>query len=107
MLNLAQVNVALGNTPATQLGLIYMILGAVYLVCWIVWLKSKATINNTFICQIIQTILVTLALELCGFLMLYHGWRLDPLLQFSQVLLFLLLLYFIIRDSLSQMLNRN
>lgn len=105
MLNLAQVNI--GYAPITPLAMIYVILGAVYLVSWIIWFKSKASRDNTFIFQIIQAIFVTIILEMYGFILLYHGWRLNPPLQLSQLLLFFVLFYFIIRDSLNQMTNKN
>ncbi|WP_442939864.1 Ycf66 family protein [Nostoc sp.] len=44
---------------------------------------------------------------LCGFILTFQGWRLDPILQFGQFLSFLLIIYLIIKDIVINAVYRN
>ncbi|MHC5932448.1 Ycf66 family protein, partial [Nostoc sp.] len=47
---------------------------------------------------IIQLIFTPIIMLLSGAILYYQGWRLDPVLQFEQFLLLLLILYLSIKD---------
>ncbi|HYX13261.1 MAG TPA: Ycf66 family protein [Nostoc sp.] len=43
----------------------------------------------------------------CGIILFFQGWRLDPILQFEQFLLLLLIVYFTIKDIVINAVYRN
>ncbi len=72
---LAQVNV--GATPATFLGIFLAVAGAA-----LYFLRSvRPELSRD------QDIFFAAVGLLCGFILIFQGWRLDPILQFGQVLL--------------------
>ncbi|MEH1890814.1 MAG: Ycf66 family protein [Nostoc sp.] len=44
---------------------------------------------------------------LCGLILIFQGWRLDPILQFEQLLSFLLIIYLIIKDIIINSVDRD
>ena len=48
--------------------------------------------------RILQVIFAPLVIFLSGIILIFQGWRLDPILQFQQVIVFMLLNYLIWRD---------
>jgi thiol:disulfide interchange protein len=51
--------------------------------------------------NLFQDIVLALVYLLCGFILLFQGWRLDPILQFGQVLLTLATIFLTIKDIFS------
>ena len=98
MLTFAQVNFA--ANLASILGLIYLLLGVVYLIFMVFWLvKRGARLTSWALAlYIIQTIFTPIIMLLCGLILTFQGWRLDPILQFGQLLLSLLIIYLLIKD---------
>ncbi|BDA66692.1 hypothetical protein CAL7716_008580 [Calothrix sp. PCC 7716] len=105
MLYLAQVNV--GTTPATLLGVIYILTSIVYFFFLIAWLIPRfSRINPSAITTcILQIILIPIPILISGFILLFQGWRLDPILQLGNLLLFLVLIYFLITDIIIKYRN--
>lgn len=48
--------------------------------------------------NLVQDVALALVYLLCGFILLFQGWRLDPILQFGQLLLALAAIYLTIKD---------
>ena len=44
---------------------------------------------------------------LCGGILIFQGWRLDPILQFMQILLSILIIYLSIKDIVINAVYRN
>lgn len=98
MLTLAQVN--FGLNLAGLIGIIYLLLAIVYFILTLAWLAQRLTRLRGWALglYIIQAIFTPIVLLLCGGILFYQGWRLDPLLQFEQFLLSLLIIYLTIKD---------
>ena len=107
MLTLAQVN--FGANSANILGIIYLLLGVVYLIFMVFWLlKRGARLTSWALAlYIIQAMFSPIIMLLCGFILTFQGWRLDPILQFEQFLLLLLILYLSIKDIVINAIYRN
>ncbi|WP_407897173.1 Ycf66 family protein [Scytonema sp. NUACC26] len=75
----------------------------------IVWLVSRARRLNSssLVLYIIQLIFIPIILLLSGFILIFQGWRLDPILQFSQLLLTLLILYLVVKDIFINAIYKN
>ncbi len=58
---------------------------------------NKQTPSN-LVLYILQAIIVPILLLSCGAIILTSGWRLDPILQYQQLLLFILITYFTAKD---------
>ncbi|HEY9609060.1 hypothetical protein [Allocoleopsis sp.] len=58
---------------------------------------------------IIQAFIAPIVLLFVGFLFIFHGWRLDPILQFGCFLFHLLLIYLGVKDIIlfKMLLRRN
>ncbi len=107
MLTLAQVN--FGINVAGLIGIIYLLLAIVYFILMLVWLVPRGTrlIGSALALYIIQVIFTPIILLLCGFILLFQGWRLDPILQLEQFLLLLLIIYLTIKDIVINAVYRN
>lgn len=105
MLSLAQIN--LGATPATFIGILYMLTSIVYFFFLIAWLIPRfSRINPSAVTTcILQIILIPIPILISGFILLFQGWRLDPILQLGNLLLFLLLMYFLVTDIIIKYRN--
>ncbi|NJL78475.1 MAG: hypothetical protein HC836_22975 [Richelia sp. RM2_1_2] len=107
MFYLAQVNI--GVNIASLMGFIQIIFGLFYLVFLIFQLMQTAnrlsSLVKTF--YIIQLIVLPIFLLLSGIILVFQGWRLDPVLQFQQFLLFLLVILLSLKDILINTVNRN
>jgi hypothetical protein len=88
-----QVN--FGANSASILG-IFLALFGLLLVPLGLSFRRPFRIGNLF-----QDILLALVCFLCGFILIFQGWRLDPIIQFEQTLLIISLIYFIIKDIFS------
>ncbi|WP_339379471.1 MULTISPECIES: Ycf66 family protein [Okeania] len=60
--------------------------------------RKKASSREAF--DIIQWIFVPIAMLLCGFILLFQGWRLDPILFFVMFLLHIVLVFLLIKTFL-------
>jgi lysylphosphatidylglycerol synthetase-like protein (DUF2156 family) len=107
MLYLAQVN--FGANVASLIGFAYILLSLVYLIFMIVWLASRARRLNSssLVLYIIQVIFIPIILLLSGLILIFQGWRLDPILQFSQLLLTLLVFYLIVKNIFINAIYQN
>ena len=97
-----------GITFAAILGLIYLILGIFYPILTIVVLTKRSNELNSLatVLYIIQAIASPLVLLLCGLILIYQGWRLDPIHVFSQFLLMVLIIYLAFKDILLNFSDR-
>jgi Ycf66 protein N-terminus len=102
-----QVNFAL-NT-ASLLGLLYIILGISYMILMVILLFKRASSLNsiTFVIYLLQALLIPSVMLLVGFILVFQGWRLDPILQFAQFLLTILIIYFGVKDLAINEFYRN
>jgi len=107
MLYLAQVN--FGRNSASLLGIIYVLFSIPYLIFMIAWLNQRANrlIGSALALYILQIIFVPFFMVLCGFILIFQGWRLDPILQLGQLLSFLMIIYLIIKDLVFNAIYRN
>jgi hypothetical protein len=104
---MTQVN--LFNNTASILGIIYCLLAIVYVVFMVFWLVQRRTrLANSFLAlYIIQAIFIPFPLLLCGIILIFQGWRLDPVLMFEQLLLFLIIIFLSIKDIFINAVYRN
>lgn len=99
----------LGLNSASILGILYIILAITYLNL-IRGAASRRTNNlsdsvlklDKFVSVIIRSLLL-----ISGIILFLQGWRLDPVLQFGQFLLFSLILYMIGKDIVIERLERH
>ncbi|MBD2537957.1 Ycf66 family protein [Coleofasciculus sp. FACHB-SPT36] len=98
-----------GLNSSSILGLLYIILAITYLIL-IKGAESRRTNNlsasvlklDKFVSVIIRSLLL-----ISGIILFLQGWRLDPVLQFGQFLLFSLILYMIGKDIVIERLERH
>lgn len=91
-----QVNYGINLTGL--LGLIYIFLGIVYFVSVIIVITRRANrLNYSTLLYILQAIILPILLVLCGGILLFYGWSLYPIFQFQQLLLFILITYFVVK----------
>ncbi|MGB3640652.1 MAG: Ycf66 family protein [Rivularia sp. (in: cyanobacteria)] len=107
MFYLAQVNI--GTNPPSLVGLIQIIFGLFYVIFVIVQLTKIGnrlnSLTKTF--YIIQLVIIPTFLLLSGIILVFRGWRLDPVLQFQQLILSLLVIFLSLKDILINAVNRN
>jgi hypothetical protein len=98
MLTLAQVN--FGLNLAGLIGIIYLLSAIIYFILTLAWLVQRGTRLRGWALSlyIIQVIFTPIVLLLCGGILFFQGWRLDPILQIEQFLLSLLIIYLTIKD---------
>ncbi|MBN3909660.1 MAG: hypothetical protein HWQ35_24930 [Nostoc sp. NMS1] len=107
MLTLAQVN--FGLNIAGLIGIIYLLLAIGYFILTVAWLAQRGTrlAGWALALYIIQVIFTPIIMLMCGIILFFQGWRLDPILQIEQFLLLLLILYFTIKDIVMNAVYRN
>ncbi|WP_416233408.1 Ycf66 family protein [Anabaena sp. UHCC 0399] len=72
---------------------------------WII--SRKNTLNNAvLLIYILQGVLSPVLLLVSGIILILQGWRLDPLLQFQQFLLLLLIIYLSFKDIMINIIQR-
>ncbi|QLE53379.1 hypothetical protein FD724_36290 (plasmid) [Nostoc sp. C057] len=112
MFTLSQVNFGVRPTGLIEIkliGTLYLVLGVIYVTLMLGWLsqrKNTLTIPILTI-YIIQGVLAPICLFLCGIILIMQGWRLDPLIQFEQFLLLLLIIYLSFKDIIINFISRN
>ena len=97
---LMQVNYGINLTGL--LGLIYIFLGIVYFISVIFLITRRANRPNHFALYIFQAIILPILLVFCGGILLFYGWSLYSILQFQQLLLFVLITYFAVKDIVNR-----
>jgi len=104
---LMQVNI--GINIASLLGFVYIIFAVAYLITMIVLLlqRSRRLESLSLIIYIFQTLIIPIFLLLSGVILIFQGWRLDPILQFMQLLLSTLIIYLCIKDIVINGFYRN
>ena len=91
------------------LGLTYLLLAIVYFILILVALvQRRARLTGwVLLTYIIQAIFIPVLLLICGLILIFQGWRLDPVLQLEQFLLAVIIFYLIIKDVLINSRGRN
>ena len=56
---------------------------------------------------IIQLVIIPIFLLLSGFILIFQGWRFDPILQFQQLILSFLVILLSLKDILINTVDRN
>ena len=89
-----------GVNVAGLIGIIYLLGTIIYLILTVAWLSQRGTrlTGSALALYIIQLIFTPIIMLLCGVILLLQDWRLDPVLQFEQFLLLVLILYLSIKD---------
>ena len=83
-------------------------MGAAYLILLVFFLVQTTRLTNQALSlYIIQAIFIPVLMFLCGVILIFQGWRLDPILQFGQFLSFLIIIYFCIKDIVINAVYRN
>ena len=102
-----QVN--FGLNTASLLGMLYIIFGIFYMIFMVTLLFRRANSLHgiAFVIYLLQALLIPSIMFLVGFIFVFQGWRLDPILQFAQFLLTLLIIYFVVKDLLIDEIFRN
>ncbi|MGM3305711.1 Ycf66 family protein [Anabaena sp. WFMT] len=73
---------------------------------FLLFLRRSKPRDLILVFYIIQLIFVPLIMLFCGFILLFQGWRLDPILQFGQFLLLILINYLLIKDIVISTIDR-
>jgi hypothetical protein len=107
MITFAQVN--FGLNLAGLIGIIYFLLAIIYFILTVAWLSQRGTRLTSWALAlyIIQVIFIPIIMLMCGVILFFQGWRLDPILQFGQLLSLLLIIYFTIKDIVINAVYRN
>ena len=101
---LAQVNFGSSYSThlASLLGILYIAIAVVYLV-----IARTSPVNGasgssslTNLRYVLQSVALPIFILLSGFILILNGWKLDPLLQLEQLLLFIVIAYLISKDFL-------
>ena len=108
MMYLSQVS--FGKNSALSGGIVgnFYILGSLaYFIFMIIWLRTNRVNSSALALHILQLIFVTVLMLVCGCILIFQGWRLDPPLQLVQLLSFALITYLIIKDLVINAVYRN
>jgi len=112
MFTLAQVTFGVRPTGLIEIkliGILYLVLAVIYITLMLGWLSQR---KNTLtipilIIYIIQGVLAPICLFLCGIILMIQGWRSDPLIQFEQFLLLVLIIYLSFKNMIINLIQRN
>lgn len=93
-----------GFNSASLIGLIYVLLSIVYFVSVIGVITRRVSrpINSALSLDVFQAIILPILLLNCGVILISQGWRLDPVLQFQQLSLLVLIIYFTVKDIVAR-----
>ncbi|MFE1745884.1 Ycf66 family protein [Coleofasciculus sp. H7-2] len=96
-----------GLNLGSLLGLMYWIIGLIYpIITIILIIKRSRQMSALFvILYVVQIVLLPILMFLYGFILLFQGWRLDPILQFEQFLLTVVIICMIIKDISSDLIE--
>ncbi|MBE9116558.1 hypothetical protein IQ249_11670 [Lusitaniella coriacea LEGE 07157] len=89
-----------GSRLGTLIGLLYILLAFGYFIVMIIAIarSSNNSFRNTGL-YIIQSVVIPILLFLPGVILLWSGWRLQPSLEFAQVLQAIAVIYLTLRDA--------
>ncbi|MEX0269251.1 Ycf66 family protein [Leptolyngbyaceae cyanobacterium UHCC 1019] len=92
--------VNIGLNLGSILGLLQILIALGYLAVSIAQIASAigSQRNTDILLRVLQLIFAPIILFLCGAILFLQGWRLDPILQFQQLLLSFLISYLILLD---------
>jgi hypothetical protein len=111
MFTLAQVTFGVRTSGVIEIRLIgisYLILATTYITLMLGWLGLRKNSLNNFILvvYVLQGVLAPIFMVLCGIILILEGWRLDPLIQFEQFLLLLLIIYLSFKDIIINLIQK-
>ncbi|QIR37850.1 hypothetical protein HCG51_14775 [Tolypothrix sp. PCC 7910] len=103
------MQISFGLNIASLLGYIYIIFGISYMAFMVFLLFKRASRLGSiaFVIYLLQALLIPSIMLLCGFIFVFQGWRLDPILQFAQFLLTSLVIYFSVKDIVINEVYKN
>jgi hypothetical protein len=89
-----------GLNPASLLGLLDIVLAIAYSVRAIALPITRGRdIGDWGIAlYVVEAVIAPVFLLLCGLIVFFQGWRLDPILQLAYLLLNLLMIYLAVKD---------
>ena len=94
-----------GLNLCSLIGLFHIIGAVIYFIISIaqvvIVIRNTGTLMQIVI-RVLQSLFAPAILYISGGILLFQGWRLDPILAFQQVIITGLLIYLIIRDLQSQ-----
>ncbi|MBD3883543.1 hypothetical protein IFO70_17385 [Phormidium tenue FACHB-886] len=92
----------IGFNAGMLIGLLDLILSAFYLIVSIAFpvVRSRSINSLGVALYVIQAIVAPFLLSLAGVILVFNGWRLDPLLQLAFLLVNLLVIYLAFKDWL-------
>lgn len=90
----------IGVNFATVLGLLDVIFAlAVFTLTLILLFQNQSVIRGSQVAfYIIQVIIVPLCLLIAGAMLVFQGWRLDPILTFAILCLHLIIVFLVLKD---------
>ncbi len=98
-----------GINLAGLLGIVYVLLSVAYFIIMMVLLAQRSSRLNgsALVFYLLQAIFAPILMFFCGLILVFQGWRLDPLLQLMQLLLSVLIIYLSIKDIVINVVERN
>ena len=106
-----QVNIGtnIGINIASLLGFAQVIFALFYFIFAIFKLvRMEIRMSSSAkILYIIQLVSIPIFLLLSGIILVFQGWRLDPILQFQQLIISVLIFYLSLKDIVINTVNRN
>ncbi|MEP0856626.1 Ycf66 family protein [Trichocoleus sp. DQ-U1] len=96
-----------GLNLALLLGLVYWIIGLIYpfIAIFLIFKRFRRMIPVSIALYIGQALILPILMIYSGMILLFHGWRLDPILQFEQLLLTGVVISLIIKDIYSHFIG--
>ncbi|NET00765.1 MAG: hypothetical protein F6K62_08120 [Sphaerospermopsis sp. SIO1G2] len=88
------------------IGCIYVVFSILFPILGIISLFASRdeTDDLMFLLRLLELIIVPLIMLICGFVLVFQGWRLDPIIQFQQLLLFVIIVYLLFKETLLSLL---
>lgn len=93
--------VDVGFRLGTLIGLLYILLAFGYFIVMVITIaRSSNNSSKTTALYIIQSFVIPILLFLPGAILLWSGWRLEPSLEFAQILQAIAIIYLTLKDAL-------
>lgn len=92
-----------GLNLASLIGLLYLLLGLIYLPGILLTIVNQRRrlvriSRSKLLLYGFQSLVVPIILWVCGLILVFNGWRLDPILQVAQLLSAEVLVYLALKD---------
>jgi len=89
-------------------GILLFILGIAYGISAITVLLRRASRMSTLsiFLYLGQGVIAILLLPFCGFILVFQGWRLEPIMQFGQFLLAVFITFVCVKDILINLVDK-